>query len=410
MRERVRDINYVVFILLFYLLLSQAPLSNVISVFSYVDELIAIIAIPFAILQLKRNKFRISKKKNSFLSLLIIFSIAGIWGSVRYNYQPIGSVAIPDLFLCVKFWLAIYTGKILFSKMNLQRNGRGIFFHVKIVTILFCALAVIDNIAHIYTANIRYGIRSTHLFYDSPTAFAAACAFLIAVLTIVHPYVIRTRKWFVILLILMCSSLRSKAFAAAVAFILIYYFVFYRKKQLTFKTLLLFVPLILFMVGDQIEYYFFSDIQSDSARYQLLMASISIAKDSFPIGTGFGTFGSYMSAIYYSPVYRIYGISNVHGLIEGATYFTSDSFWPMILGETGIVGLISIVLVIIRMIKRLQKIKNLDLSLYASGLVCISYMLIISMAESAFVNPVAIPLAIVLGLVYGKGENILQVD
>ena len=29
------------------------------------------------------------------------------------------------------------------------------------------------------------------LFYDSPTAFAAACAFLIAVLTIVRPYVNR---------------------------------------------------------------------------------------------------------------------------------------------------------------------------------------------------------------------------
>lgn len=406
MKERIRDTNYMVFILLFYLLLFQAPLSSVISVFGYVDELIATIAIPFAILQLKRNKFRISKKKNSFLGFLIIFGVAGICGSVRYNYQPIGSVAIPDLFLCVKFWLAIYTGKMLFSKMDLERNGRGIFFHVKIVTTLFCALAVIDNIAHIYTANIRYGIRSTHLFYDSPTAFAAACAFLIAVLTIVRPYVNRTRKWFVLLLILMCSSLRSKAFAAVAAFILIYYFVFYKKKRVTFKTLLLFAPLILFMVGDQIEYYFFSDIQSDSARYQLLITSILIARDSFPIGAGFGTFGSYMSAIHYSPVYRIYGISNVHGLIEGATYFTSDSFWPMILGETGIVGLVSIVIVIIRMIKRLQLIKSLDLALYASGLVCISYLLVISMAESAFVNPVTIPLAIVLGLVYGKGEYI----
>lgn len=410
MREQIRNTKYITFIILFYLLLFQAPLSNVIKVFGYVDELIAAIAILFAIFQLKRNEFKIRKKKNGFLGALIIFSIAGIWGSVRYNYQPIGSVAIPDLFLCIKFWLTIYTGKILFSRLDLERNGNGIFLHVKVVTTLFCTLAIIDNIAHIYVANIRYGIRSTHLFYDSPTAFAAACAFLIAVLTIVKPYVNRTRKWFVLLLILMCSSLRSKAFAAAAAFILIYYFVFYRKKQVTFKTLLLFAPLILFMVGDQIEFYFFSDIQSDSARYQLLITSILIARDSFPIGAGFGTFGSYMSAIHYSPVYRIYGISNVHGLIEGATYFTSDSFWPMILGETGIIGVASIVIVIIRMLKRLQLIKNLDLALYASGLVCISYLLIISMAESAFVNPIAMPLAIVLGLVYGKGENILLVN
>ena len=163
------------------------------------------------------------------------------------------------------------------------------------------------------------------------------------------------------------------------------------------------------MVSDQIEYYFFSDIQSDSARYQLLITALSIAKDSFPLGTGFGTFGSYMSAIHYSPVYRIYGISTVHGLIEGATYFTSDSFWPMILGETGVVGLASIVIVLGNMLKRLQKTKNIDLALYASGLVCMSYMLIISMAESAFVNPIAIPLAIVLGMIYGKSEYLGKV-
>lgn len=35
----------------------------------------------------------------------------------------------------------------------------------------------------------------------------------------------------------------------------------------------------------------------------------------------------------------------------------------------------------------------------------ISWMLIISMAESAFVNPVAIPLALVLGMIYRKDEK-----
>lgn len=404
MREKAHDNKYLVFISFFYLLLFQAPLTNIFSVFGYVDELIALVAVPLSILQLKKKLFKIRKKKDGILGLLIIFSIAGIVGNLKYNYQPIVSVALPDLFLCLKFWLAIYTGKILFAGLDLKRNGRGIFFHVKIVTILFCVLMLVDNMVHIFTANIRYGFRSTHLFYGLPTAFAAACAFLIAVLTIVRPYVSKSQKWFILLLALMCSSFRSKAFAAVVAFGLIYYFVFFRKKKITIKILLIFVPLILFMVGDQIEYYFFSDIQSDSARYQLLITSISIAKKSFPVGTGFGTFGSYMSAIHYSPVYQIYGISNVHGLIEGATYFTSDSFWPMILGETGIVGLIAIVIIIIRMLKELQKIKPIDLALYAGGLICMSYMLIISMAESAFVNPIAIPLAIVLGMIYGKRE------
>ena len=404
MKEKVHDSKYLLFIGVFYLLLFQASLTNIFSGFGYIDELIALLAIPLSLFKLKSNEFKIRKRKDGFLIALSVFSIAGILGNIKYNYQPIASVALPDLFLCIKFWLAIYIGKALFAGLDLKKNGRGIFFHVKVMISLFCVLTLVDNVAHIFPANMRYGIRSTHLYYDSPTAFVAACAFLFAVLTIVKPYVDKTQKWFVLLLVLMCSSLRSKAFAAVSAFCLIYYFVFIRKKKITLRTLVIFVPLILFMVGDQIDYYFFSDIQSDSARYQLLITALSIAKDSFPLGTGFGTFGSYMSAIHYSPVYRIYGISTVHGLIEGATYFTSDSFWPMILGETGVVGLVSIVIVLGNMLKRLQKTKSMDLALYASGLVCMSYMLIISMAESAFVNPIAIPLAIVLGMIFGKIE------
>lgn len=372
--------------------------------FKYLDEIIALIAIPLYIIELKKKSFKVKAKTNVLIMALIVFSIAGMLGEIEYKYQPM-SAAMSDMFLCLKFWLTIYTGKILFSELNLKKIGKGVFFHVKVVTSLFCVLTLMDNMLHIFPANIRYGFRSTHLFYNNPTSFVAACAFLIAILMAIKPYVRKFQKWIAILLILMCSSLRSKAFAAVFVFCIIYYFVFIREKKITLKTFLIFVPVIVFMVGDQIEYYFFSDIQSDSARYQLLVTSLSIAKNSFPFGTGFGTFGSYMSAIYYSPVYRIYGISNVHGLIEGATYFTSDSFWPMILGETGIVGLTSIVIVIVCMLKRLQKIKTNDLALYAGGLVCMSYMLIVSMAESAFVNPIAIPFAVILGMIYGKGEK-----
>ena len=128
-------------------------------------------------------------------------------------------------------------------------------------------------------------------------------------------------------------------------------------------------------------------------------------KDYFPIGTGFGTFGSYMSAKNYSPLYQMYGISNVNGLIKGAAYFVSDSFWPMIAGQTGIVGLIAIIAVLCLMVVKIQKIKQWNKAMYAGGLMAMAYLLIVSMAESAFVNPVAIPLALVLGLIYGQDEN-----
>ena len=55
---------------------------------------------------------------------------------------------------------------------------------------------------------------------------------------------------------------------------------------------------------------FFSSIIPDSARYQLLTKAFEIARDMFPLGAGFATFGSYYSGVYYSSVYAAYGLSN----------------------------------------------------------------------------------------------------
>ena len=397
--------RYLIFLILFYLLIFQTPLSSALSLFGYTDELIAAFAIPLFIIELKQRNFVLYKTKCGYAWLIFFFLIVGCLGNIIYKFQPVLKVALPSLFLSIKFWLAVYTGDKLFRRLNIQKHAGDIYLHIKFIIFMFCILLAVDNLVHIFPANIRYGLRSTQLFYGVPTGFAAICALLFSLLTIVRPYVKKTGKWYVALAILMVSTLRSKAFAAVLAFGLIYYFTYIRQKKITVKTLILFVPLAVFMVQDQIEYYFFSDIQFDSARYQLLITSIKIMKDYFPIGTGFGTFGSYMSAKSYSPLYQMYGISNVNGLVKDAAYFVSDSFWPMIAGETGIIGLIAIIAVICLMVIKIQKIKRYDKGMYASGLMAMAYLLIVSMAESAFVNPVAIPFALVLGMIYGQDEK-----
>ncbi|MCG8333037.1 MAG: hypothetical protein MJE63_00865 [Proteobacteria bacterium] len=77
-----------------------------------------------------------------------------------------------------------------------------------------------------------------------------------------------------------------------------------------------------------------------NARQALTITSIKIATDYFPLGTGFGTFASPVSRDYYSPVYDQYMISNVWGLSRTMGSFICDTFWPMVLGETGFLGLL----------------------------------------------------------------------
>jgi hypothetical protein len=82
------------------------------------------------------------------------------------------------------------------------------------------------------------------------------------------------------------------------------------------------------------------DAQGAPARVALYQASVLVARDHFPLGAGLGRFGSWMSRTNYSDVYYEYGLDEVYGLSPDFPTFVTDTFWPQVLGEMGLVGLI----------------------------------------------------------------------
>ncbi len=101
----------------------------------------------------------------------------------------------------------------------------------------------------------------------------------------------------------------------------------------------------------------------------------------------------------YSPIYSHYGISKVWGIVKGQTSFVTDIFWPMIIGQFGVIGLTVYVLIIYIMFRKIQdsfSIKNKNF--YIAKIICFVYLIISSTSESAFVNSIAIPLALIIGI------------
>lgn len=402
MREKWK---YGIFLLFFYFFLLKDYVENVFGFIKYVDEIIALIAIPLFVLKISKNNYRLKILKGGYGVCIVIFLLTGFIGNILYQYQSILHVAIPDAFLCVKFWMTIYVGQFAFRGFSLDKYSKRIYFHIRLVIWIYTVLIIFDNfVTGIFTASIRYGMRSTQLFYTHPTVFSFCCVFLISILFSIRKSVAGSGKYFIWIALLMCTTLRSKAMGAALVFILIYYFVYMRKKKMQLRTLLLFIPVVFLIAWDQIVYYFFSSIQGDSARYQLLVKAVQIANDHTPFGAGFGTFGSYLSGVVYSPLYSMYEISNVNGLRVGDTSYISDSFWPMILGQAGWIGVVMMLIAIWRLYKSIQKLQPQNIEYYASGICIILYLLIASVAESAFVHPLAIPLALWLGFILSNGS------
>ena len=393
------NILYYGYILCFYFFIFRNWLETKISFLSYADELLAIIGIPILLLKIKENNIKLKITKNSYWNYLCIVFLCGILGTVVYKYQNLKAV-FADALLCTKFWLTLEVGKYFSCNFDIKKNEGRLFNHIRFLTIFFLTLVIIDVLHPVFAATTRYGLRGEQLFYTHCSEFASAMLILMVNLCMIREALAPKKAliYLIILSVLVLSSLRSKMFGSVLVFWVMNYFVLYKNEKINIYKVLLLIPVLLLIGWAQINFYFFSDIQENSARYQLFVKSLTIAKEHFPIGSGFGTFGSYHSSVYYSPLYIKYGLSKVYGLEKNAATFVSDSFWPMIIGQFGFIGTVGFAAAIFSLFRNIQQVRIIP-SLYVTGLFIIAYLLIESTAASSFVHPSSMFFALILGYI-----------
>lgn len=388
----------IIYICLLYLLILQNALQKYIQVFKYFDEFLALLFFPAFIVYIikRRGKIKINKKDLLILLCLLGILIIGLLANMIYGYQELKYV-LSDVIVFFKFFLIYFFTKIFFEN-KLRRYSKAICINIKLITVVLFVLSILNYIFRFFPFGIeRFGISVNRLFFEYPTVLAAVTIML---MTNLFFFGYKPNKTFYITIVmqilLLFSTLRMKAIGfAAISIILMVHILKFNKKIKIGNIILLFI--ICLCVGyRQIMFYF---TQDNSARGSLLNTSFEIANDYFPIGTGFGTYGSYFSGVNYSPLYEMYGINNVFGLNEEDPAFLSDSFWPMIIGQFGYIGTILYAICILLIFFNIQeKYSKNNKNIYLSKILVLAYLLISSTSEAAFVHTIAIPLAIILAL------------
>jgi hypothetical protein len=127
-------------------------------------------------------------------------------------------------------------------------------------------------------------------------------------------------------------------------------------------------------------------------RVALYAGSLAIARDHFPLGGGVGRFGSHLSREDYSPLYAKYGLDQVALLGPGSARAATDAFWPMILGEAGVLGMFGAVAFFVGigllLASGAARARSRELRLVASAALFVFIeSLIRSMTSSVFVAP-----------------------
>ena len=375
--------------------------------FTYTDEIITLLLGFYLIFAILMNKYRPSKYEKKALFFTILFYVFGLCATLIHNYQnDIRYGAVSGLF-SIKVFICFFGASAYLQKNKITK--RNLYWLLRIVEtplLPIAILLIIDQFVGIFPhGSIRIGRLECSLFiftHSTELAGFAICSFLLTyfirqILFLKKQYILNYLPAFIIIVI--SGRYKALGFIAFFAFVeMTLPFI----KKFKLRYLVIGIPPAFLVAYDQIITYLGD---SSTARAILYKNSFLIAKDYFPFGTGFGTYGTEYSRARYSIVYRMYNMQNTYGLSPRTPYFICDTMWPAVLGETGILGFIAIVGILYNIIKAIRESgisnKNILFILYA----LLIYLLIESVAETIFMNPKGCLIFILLAFMLSVGTR-----
>ena len=382
---------------------------------NYWDEVTVIIIL---FLWIRKGILRSVKKEKYTLRLFLIlfFLISmGIVSNVIYADIQTSYVAIiKDVFAFLKFPIVMLLMPEICSKK--QNGSKKLCVLCKKLVCITFAVAIIGYIFDIgaYVYEPGRMLKTFEFYYRHTTFFVSSYVCILIVL--IQDSIKNNKKYIFLTCILLFLSQRTKAFFV-IAIVIAVFFIgenkikklyFELSKRIKFKKKYIYIVLIVGMLmvwvlgKDKVAYYFSYGV--GAARPALYIIGITIMIDFFPIGSGWGTFASYISGEYYSALYDRYGISTVNGLTRKDYAYVGDVFWPYIYAQLGIFGLIAYMYIMFKLfMSQLIKVKKYDTII--AVVVIWLYALFASTAEAYFINPTGVQMAIMLKM-FVKSETV----
>lgn len=373
--------------LLYILVLSiiNTALSPIISGMGFFDELLVVLILAYAI---NRRDFVLSREVKFCIGIFIFYLIYSLAMAVNVK-----EATIRDFLICSKPFVCFYAAQYYgmdFSDSAINRC-RGI---VKMMGVCLWLMAPFIS----------------QLYYNT-TFYYPACAYTGMLYILLSDY--SKKDWIIATLILAPGllSIRAKFFAE---FVIWLFLVFFLKNRLKFNFSFIIAGCILCYIIFRINYdkimmYTVNGIDEGAARTYMYLTSIKVFEDYFPLGPGFGTFGTDSAAKFYSPLNYQYGLNSIYGLnpdddITGTSYY-SDTFYPL-LAQFGFIGAL---LFFLFFKKRWSDGRFLeDDQRYKLFLFSFVYILIQCIAENTFTGANGLPIMLIIGLTLS--DNQLQYE
>lgn len=391
MSERI-NINKFLFSIIFWILLFSSCwdslFNNRILEFmgKHIDEVLVFIFLGYVLLNIQY----VIARKTLILVYWIVFLMCGILSNIVFGYANITYALIDAILISSRFIIAYLAMWIYLNKNSSSNSISDAVYNVTCICVGVLFVLLLHELLFspfFPVGDFRYFMHGQQLFFPHPTYLSGACATILIYLGYK-----KEKKYHFVFMIMVTlvgiSTLRSKAIAFFVIYWIIYLCLMVIEKKCLFVLLIIGGIIVVLLGWAQLQYNFV-DENIFAPRSILMSDGLKLMAHFFPIGTGFATFGSSMAATHYSVIYTQLGYVNYDGMNPSNTSFLMDTFWPIVMAQTGVVGTIAVILLIIELvvmsIKKMNNNKNSGIAM----LLTIIYMIIASIAETSFFNPMS---------------------
>lgn len=390
--RRVYFINLILFLIIF-----QSILEQVIAPVKFFDELLSLVVFAYGMMRLFTIR-HVKYNKYVFVMVLSVFVyfLIGSISAFLYQYQSV-TLSAAGAFLSVKWFMLMLGGYYFFQCFVDENEMRSIKSAVSVYIV-------------IYMLCILFQYTGMNLYIVYPWDRCAKCVFMAAI--IISRWENSIKDWVSIGVLAFMLFLVHKA-KGDVAILLIagcIIWIILLNKKINIMVFSLGALAALFVAKDKIYYYLVRGKAGDWARYRLMATATEIAGDYFPLGTGWSTYGSHYSVGNYSRVYYLYGIDKHPELGVETKYFLNDNYWACVIAETGWLGALAILIFCIALFFIIQKYAKVNRKFYAAGLLVWGYMMITTMEETGFAQPVLACLGIMSGALFALMKKSTEIE
>lgn len=366
--------------------------------FDGIDEICAMLLLVLLIYGIfKTEGWYVNK---AFLCVIGIFIFYACYS--LYIHSNSKAAIVSDFIIQFKPYLAFFA--VYYLQPTLSPSQRKI---LKDLTFVICILMLIIGCVSI--PNIRF----IHTAVGHVTFFAA----IITANALLFLYLSKGEKKDYLLFILMLMpglfSARSKFYGFFIlSIIVVLFFKNIQKVKFNLNSLIIIGVCISAMIAaswQKLVLYFgvgqsFESIPKDFvARAMLYATSWEIFNDYFPFGSGFGSFATSTSGVYYSSIYEKYDINNIKGISKDNYSYIADAFYPS-LAQFGVVGVILFFLFFLYLFRKaytLYRQTKIEKNLIIPFLI-ICYLLIDNIADATFTGNRGLFILMFLGLILSE--------